>query len=376
MPHSQDVIAISKMTPSTAPITNEAEKDFYWKTILKLWKLPPHLKHFPGANPVSLERRNLDELQCEDYIVALKTDGVRQLLLLTLRMCSKEPISIMVDRALNMYEVEVWANDSYFTANSIFDGELVWRNQEHFQYVVFDAICIKGNSCLSTCYRKRLSAIHGCILCVNSSHSDELIEQMIQEEDKLTCRNNEPAIEMCPKRCVKKAQIHELWEQRVLCDHQNDGMIFTKNIGGVETGTASSIFKWKQTHSIDVRAIYDAKKWKFWANSNDSCGEVDITHTIHDFVLRFSINSLLGALEDFQTTIVECNLSLRDDGHFDVTPVRQRSDKVTANSMKTILATLQNTMENMHIDEIIEGMNEKKNHSSVCFKDTSKRKLT
>ena len=134
--------------------------------------------------------------------------------------------------------------------------------------------------------------------------------------------------------------------------------------------------RWKQTHSIDVRATYNAKQWKFWANSNDSSGEVEITHAICKFVLCFSINSLLGALEDFQTTIVECDLGLRDNNTFDVTPVRQRSDKVAANSMKTILATLTNTMENMHIDEIIEGLHENKYASSVCSKDTNKRKVT
>ena len=110
----------------------------YWACILQLWRLPSHISHFPGANPMSIEKSDFPRLSEEDYLVALKTDGVRHLLLLTTKPNSAEPIAIMIDRTKRMYEIEIWANEDFFEHGSLYDGELVWE-QNVLVYVVFDA---------------------------------------------------------------------------------------------------------------------------------------------------------------------------------------------------------------------------------------------
>ena len=68
---------VRRLCPSAAVIRDKTEYDHYWKEMLRCWKLKSHIRHFPGPNPMSIERVNFQKLQEDDYMVALKTDGVR-----------------------------------------------------------------------------------------------------------------------------------------------------------------------------------------------------------------------------------------------------------------------------------------------------------
>ena len=138
------VASVLKLQPSQAILEDEDEKKYYWDVVLQYWKLPAIFKHFPGPNPVSLERNDFDRLKNEDFLAALKTDGVRYLLVLTTKPNSTEPISLMIDRALNMYEIEIWANEEYFYNGCLLDGELVWSTSEELQFIIFDVVIFKG----------------------------------------------------------------------------------------------------------------------------------------------------------------------------------------------------------------------------------------
>ena len=68
------VTPILKLQPSNTTIIDTDEKNYYWNVLLQYYKLPPSFQHFPGPNPVSLERNNFEQIQSEDYLAALKTD--------------------------------------------------------------------------------------------------------------------------------------------------------------------------------------------------------------------------------------------------------------------------------------------------------------
>ena len=264
------LMQVKRLCPSPCIIENAFEKEYYWNVLLEAWRLPLHIKHFPGSNPVSIEKSDLPRLGTGDFIATLKSDGVRYLLLLTTKPNGdNEPIAIMVDRAKTMYEVEVWANEDFFLRGSVYDGELVWEN-ESLVFVVFDVVVAKGESCVNLTYRERLQVVQNTILCASDAHTDASIEEMIGEEGKLLARNNEYELRIVPKRCVSKESIDTLWFERGGSHHRTDGLIFTQNDRPVGIGTSQSILKWKPTHSIDVRITYTAAnaKWKIYANNN------------------------------------------------------------------------------------------------------------
>lgn len=317
------------------------------------------MRHFPAANPVSLERSNFKVLQDNEFMCGLKTDGVRHMLLLTLKPNSALPIAIMVDRAKTMYEVEVWAHEDYFCKGTLMDGELVWdnSNRDNMIYVAFDIILSRGSYCLQMLYKERLELLHGIVLCVDQQRNDESVETQVLEEEKLIARNNDYNIQIIPKRCVFKSQLPLLWSQRHHETHNNDGIIFTMNCSGVDTGTSKYVFKWKNEHTIDIKASLDPKtfSWIIHVNSNADETTVDINSigASREFVMQH--NKLLDALCNRQPCIVECVLSIdKESGAAILIPERQRTDKCTSNNVRTILATLRNVEESISAQEVFD----------------------
>lgn len=348
------VTQLKALCPSMSPIHEEFEQQYFWNTMLQYWRLPQHIKHFPGANPMSIEQSDFERLKNDDFLAALKTDGVRYILLLTCKPNSSDPIAIMIDRAKNMYEIEIWANEDFFTHGTLMDGELVWEN-DMLVYITFDVMLAKGVQCSHLSYRERLQILHNTILCVSSSHSDESIESMISEESKLLARNNEYNLSVIPKKCVPKAQLKTLWEERTGCCHRNDGIIFTLNNSGVETGTSPSVLKWKPAHSIDIYLDRHADdSWKILCNTNTSNELIDISSSVSDLQVQLVENKLIETIEQRFPCIVECVITVRDGTTLVLVPERERSDKVAPNSLKTIIATIRNELENISSADLID----------------------
>ena len=348
------VATVQKLQPSNAFIDDEDEKKCYWQIVLDYWKLPKSFNHFPGPNPISLERINFDRLQNEDFLIALKTDGVRYLLVMTTKPNSAEPITLMIDRALNMYEIEIWANEEYFYSGCLLDGELVWNNNEELQFIIFDVVLFKGINCINMNYRDRLQVIHNHILCVDPNLDDETLEKMISEEDKFCARNNKNNLQMFPKMCVSKQRLDDIWQGRKMCSHRNDGIILTLNNCDVHTGTSKDVLKWKPSHSIDIKCYYENSSWTLYGNDNSSDDEVNITHKIGNYNVNIDMNSkLLQMLQRKLICVVEC-LILVENNTINLIPERERTDKKTANTMKTIIATIRNAQENIRMEELFE----------------------
>lgn len=347
------VATILKLQPSHACITDPSEKQYFGDVLRKTWGLPSSFKHFPGANPVSIERSKLQTLVERDYIASLKTDGVRYVLLMTTKPNSVEPISLMINRAMEMFEVEIWANEEYFFHNSLFDGELVWNSNNHLMYVVFDVIRVKGEPCVDMTYRERLHVVQNSILQTDSNVEDSILESMVSEEDKLCARNNLYQLHITTKIYVSLPQLSELWKNRLSCSHRNDGLVFTLNDCTVQTGTSEEMFKWKPFHSIDVRCLLDNSGWKIYANSNTSSEEVEMTTSLHHYTIDFTYSSkLMQMLERKRNCVVECLVTVKNNA-VTLIPERERSDKKSANTVKTILGTIRNAQENIEIDELL-----------------------
>ena len=352
------VASVMKLIPSNSLVEDTDEKSYYWNILLKYWKLPSTFKHFPGPNPVSMERKDFKSIADDDYLIALKTDGVRYLLLMTTKPSSTEAISLMIDRALNMYEVEIWANEEYFYHGCLLDGELVWTNNNTcLQFIIFDVVMLKGQSCIEMSYRERMHVIHTNVLCMDEQLEDDSVEQMISEEDKFCARNNLHNLKILPKMCVPKQRIDELWNNNQrLSSHKNDGLIFTLNNFHVHTGTSSAIFKWKPSHSVDVRCYFNpsSHSWSLYANDNYSDNEICIDKQIGNHSVIFQTNSkLLEMLERKLDCVIECVVKV-EGSSIVLTAERERTDKKTANTMKTMNATILNVCENIKIEDLFE----------------------
>ena len=91
------------LKPAGALITNQRERALITKRLAELYGCRT-LKRFPGSQPVSVESGDIDKLRSNMFMVALKTDGVRFLLLMM--MLDDEPRAIMISRSMDMHEIE------------------------------------------------------------------------------------------------------------------------------------------------------------------------------------------------------------------------------------------------------------------------------
>ena len=334
---------------------------------------------FPGPNPVSIGRAQLPRLAAEPYLAALKTDGTRYALLLT--TFEGEPRALMINRALDVYEVEIWANEAFFAAGTLFDGELVWESTAHeglrLLYLVFDVVMLRGASCEGTPYRDRLMQIHRHILsdlpagleAGADGASAEQLEQLIIDEDKVFAVNNAHGLHIQPKRFVSLANLPALWASRGQSRHRNDGLVFLRDTSQITSGTDHTMYKFKEEHTIDVKFVGRADQSMPSQLLLLSKGvEVPGDEVLYDgatWAVAFQRNKLVQCLLEAEHRndadlcgILECICRLdRARREVSLFPIKHRLDKPTPNDLAVVRATLQHIEEGVSFEEL----------SSVCL---------
>jgi hypothetical protein len=328
-------ITVRKLVPSYSVIELEAEKDLYWNALVRDWGLAEGIRHFPGSHPVSINQENLSFFSnhSDNIMVSLKSDGVRHIMYMTLRHgTTDQPMCILIDRARNMYEIEVWGESSFFENGTILDGELLWKlpNEDMLTFLIFDVIRVRGTFMTCQPYDVRLNTIYK-LLQSDMDASDDEIENIIMENKTIIARNNINGLRFEMKQFLPAHMTQKLWDERSQQYYRNDGIIFVKSDEGYCLGTATNhTYKWKPQQSIDVRI--DAKGF-IWANHNNNDKNVKITK-----VNNKNITVISNKMEYSFSDIVECEIKFVDDT-FELFPIRKRSDKLAANTRKTIEST-------------------------------------
>lgn len=244
--------------------------------------------------------------------------------------------------AWSRYEIEVWASEHYFIKKSLFDAELVWTHSMSLALILFDAYIVKGVACHGMTYIERMALIRNSVLNVSQQHEDDVLERMITEEDKFIARNNMKNLHIAPKTCVDLSRLSEMWRDRAQCHHRNDGLIFT-----TMSPARKPIFKWKPTHTIDLLTLPNGT---VMANDNTSVKQVRCDE-IGGRAVFVKSNALLRMLATRLPRVIEYSLTL-EENQIVLHAHRERCDKLTANTVATIHATVQNVFENINVEEL------------------------
>lgn len=343
----QPQITISRtLVPSNSVIDDESEKAHYYDRLMKTWTGANNRKLSQlGSNPVSLSRRSLDRLGDGNYVVGLKSDGVRYILYLCVRK-DGSPVSLMIDRAKNMYEVEVVAQEEYFTHETVLEGELVWSQPDETSllFLMFDVVCLKGESMLNRPFSQRIEAVDRC-----TRLSDEIsligdveeMESRVSETDSIVIMKFNTRMVVRPKRFVSIEHIIAVWEARAEAQHRVDGLVIHKSDAPYKNGSAyNSIYKWKPEHSIDMSG--GAPRLCHASGVIDD----DIFHGRKVVVLpsRVSVAS--------NSEVVEYHINTSVPGEVQLLAMRTRPDKKTPNSAAVIKATVQDCIDNIQPHDI------------------------
>tara|TARA_B100000767_G_scaffold30454_2_gene26204 strand:+ start:2110 stop:3261 length:1152 start_codon:yes stop_codon:yes gene_type:complete len=315
---------------------------------------------FPITQPSSFRKATVPKIINDSYCCSLKTDGVRHILILT--KYNDTPVAALLDRNMNLHEVEVWATEDYFN-DSVFDGEIVSEESKTSPkrqiFLLFDAYCVKGKSLLLEDYMSRVQKMNTSIF-VNGYRGggdrevpDSQIEDMLSETDTIYVPASSGFQIHC--KCILPATNAKMvWNRKRETPHLNDGLIFTPNTVVL---TEKKVFKWKTHHTLDVLVE---------KSSSDPCllykGETIRCPAIHlekhEFILykvrkNVLVDSFFEKFDERETGIFECICDINSmNNYVTLSPIKVRVDKSSPNSMYTVRETLINVLENIQIQEL------------------------
>ena len=186
---------------------------------------------FPGSQPVSLARRNLQSLIKMPYVVCEKSDGERFLLL------NQNNETFMIDRKFAFYRVDLKAYFKETSKISLLDGELITdgtgtngETNGTVRYLIYDAVHIYGESVRDLPLLERLHKVQLLVKNSVSGTSSSLL----------------PSFPM-----YLKDFFHVKHSLDVYCTlakrlpHYCDGLIFTPMKLPYIPGTCRQLLKWK-----------------------------------------------------------------------------------------------------------------------------------
>jgi hypothetical protein len=291
----------------------------------KMWGIQGRLTHNPAPNPVSFQRDSLREVRDQAYMVAEKSDGVRMLLMLG-RYENKRAFSVMIDRKLTIYQVQVYAPRHFFYG-SLFDGELV-QVSDRLRYLVFDCVSCGGRSKLPADFRERYAIVHKTFPPTGGGPPRLVAEQ------KQCVTSVDDALEFCAKEFRDVRELKELSQTPL--PHDSDGYIFMPVDEPIRKNCHATMYKWKFSPTVDVLGNCCV---------DGGGGLVPLTVAFPNLTFRLD-----GVPQD---EVAEVKVRVEGDvvhGNF----YRTRTDKKSPNSIATIARIVEEIKDAVGLDEIME----------------------
>jgi len=290
------------------------------KQVNLYWKGEQHDNElrFPGAQPVSIEKKDFHILKSNPYLVCAKLDGERYFVFATkvpanLNLPRKNLMNVtfLVNRRLDFYIITETFSDEVYQNKTLLDGELI--NNE---LVIHDIIIIRGEIVKDKTFDIRWK------LC-----DDFLIKNF---------RNNSNVntLNIRLKKFYPLQLIKDLFRDIKNNNIKSDGIVFYPVNDKVKYRCQDNLFKWKPPgkHTIDFKIKINENEVELltWGNRK----------TIVYEKLPLSIFDELKGFKDNQ--VIE--FKVEND---EFIPILIRHDKPVGNNLYTIRKTLLNVRENI-----------------------------
>uniref|UniRef100_A0A8C5C4M5 mRNA-capping enzyme n=1 Tax=Gadus morhua TaxID=8049 RepID=A0A8C5C4M5_GADMO len=203
---------------------------------------------FPGAQPVSMDRRNLRFLEQKPYKVSWKADGTRYMMLIN----GKNDVH-MIDRDNTIFhianlEFPLRKDPRHHLGKTLLDGEMIIdkvNGQPVPRYLIYDIIKFNGQPVGLCDFNIRLLCIEKEII---SPRMEKMKNGQIDKTKEPFSVRNKPFFDIHASRKLLEGSFTSQ------VSHEVDGLIF-QPCGRYKAGRCDDILKWKPPshNSVDFR---------------------------------------------------------------------------------------------------------------------------
>jgi hypothetical protein len=297
-------------------------------------------------------RSDFPSLSQSRYLVTFKSDGVRAVLLLFFEEKTEKNRALFVYRNGSTCEINnlTSADDALYDGTAL-DGEIVGD-----EFIVFDAVAVRGYSVSSLPLRQRLLAVTEALPSMTFSPS----------------RSNGTSGVDSGAIAVSHLTVKEFWDdvdsehvfkafekERCSDEFRADGVILAPASLPVGVGRLIRYYKYKPKGQITLDLTWDKKSRLL------RCGPPGF-ELVEDAVRNMTFDE-----EEFSALpsgVYECGIRSHAEGppnadiasSFRLFLKTHRYDKSTANSKFVILRTVQNVLEDISLSEVYSALASKK----------------
>jgi len=274
--------------------------------------------NFPGCQPVSMDRRNIEHLNNRPYRVSWKADGTRYLMLIL-----KEGEVYLFDRDNSVFEADLTfprrKSPEEHVFDTLVDGELVLDKEGdrlHPRFLIYDIIKFEGQDVGQTDLDRR----HLCI-------EKELIgpRNLAAQAGKLD-KSKEPF-------AIRKKDFYPIDQAIWILDnlnpkmpHETDGLIFQPLKDHYTPGQCPYVMKWKPSELNSVDFMLNIRTVERVGCLPEKVGGL----YVQGYDQPFSSMKVTSELKHYDKRIIECTWDGKSWKF-----LRVREDKSFPNTFKT-----------------------------------------
>lgn len=294
---------------------------------------------FPGAQPVSMDRTNIQFLRAHRYRISWKADGCRFMMYI-----QDEDNIFFLDRNLLLWRVTGLRfpkldNLRSHITDTLLDGEMVTdviNGQSIPKYLIYDVISLNGNIVGNDNFDKRCGLIK-CVI-IKARH--------LAKQENLIMSEGEP-FKVSEKGFFFLHHTKKTLDLEV--PHEKDGLIFQPLNSPYTGGTCNNILKWKPPHlnSVDFRIVIREER-------RDGClpesvAQLYVSNIKDRPMLSFRVGrDQVKNLNQYNNKIVEMVVQDRK-----WTVLRERTDKLRPNSYETANSVIKSIREPVTEEDLL-----------------------
>lgn len=274
---------------------------------------------FPGSQPVSLDRRNIELLSHNPYRVTWKADGTRYLMLIL-----KEREVYFLDRDNSVFVCDKFffprrKNPDEHICDTLVDGELVIDkdgDQRHPRFLIYDIIKFEGQEVGKTDLDRRM-------LCIDK----ELIKpRNVGIQSGKIDKSQEP-FSIRKKDFFPVEQVVKVLDELIpKMPHETDGLVLQPLNDPYIPGTCNVVLKWKPPDLNSVDFLLNIVTLKNVGCLPEKIGYLYVT----GYDQPFASIKLNAELKHYDKRIIECTWDGKQWKF-----LRIREDKSFPNHLKT-----------------------------------------